>query len=146
MGLYVAICLLAALTALPDGADPSDVEVLALVWGTTLGLALAHRFAFEVSARLVAGGRMEPDDKKIALVQVAGAIVVAVATSVPILVLPARSEFDIARLVVAATIAAAGFWVARGGGGSVVRSSVYAGVTLVVGLTVALVKNLLIGH
>ena len=40
MGLYVSITLLAALTVTGDGDGSSDV--LAIVWGTTIGLALAR--------------------------------------------------------------------------------------------------------
>lgn len=56
MALYVAVCLLAALTALSEHADRELVEVLGIVWGSTIGLALAHWFAFRMSARLVESG------------------------------------------------------------------------------------------
>ena len=56
MALYVAICLLGVLTAVAERADAGHVSVFTLVWGTTVGLALAHWFAFRLSARLVAGG------------------------------------------------------------------------------------------
>jgi hypothetical protein len=49
MALYVSICLLAALAAVRERADAGHVDVLRLVWGTTLGLALAHWFAFRLS-------------------------------------------------------------------------------------------------
>jgi hypothetical protein len=50
MVLYVSVVLLAALVALDTSADIiSDTELLGLIWGTTLGLALAHYFAFRVS-------------------------------------------------------------------------------------------------
>jgi len=45
MALYVAICLIAALSALANvTAIPG--HILGLVWGTTVGLAVAHVFAF----------------------------------------------------------------------------------------------------
>jgi len=62
MALYVAVCLLAALTAADEGAEHGHVRVLGLVWGVSIGLALAHVFAFRVSARLVAAGRIEAHD------------------------------------------------------------------------------------
>jgi hypothetical protein len=47
MALYVAICLIAALSALQNViAVPG--HVLGLVWGTTVGLALAHVFGLLV--------------------------------------------------------------------------------------------------
>ena len=58
MALYVSVCLLAALTGLPDRADRHLLDVLGIVWGTTIGLALAHWFAFRLSARLVESGEL----------------------------------------------------------------------------------------
>jgi hypothetical protein len=47
MALYVAICLIAALTALANvTAVPG--HIIGLVWGTTVGLAVAHVFAFRL--------------------------------------------------------------------------------------------------
>jgi hypothetical protein len=55
MALYVAICLIAALTAL-ENVTAVPGHILGLVWGTTVGLALAHVFAFRVAGRLVHDG------------------------------------------------------------------------------------------
>ena len=40
MALYVAVCLIAALTALQNVASVPG-HILGLVWGTTVGLAIA---------------------------------------------------------------------------------------------------------
>ena len=40
MALYVAVCLLAALTALPEPA--AHAKVTPLIWGVTVGLAVVH--------------------------------------------------------------------------------------------------------
>ena len=64
MVLYVAVVLLATLSALPAGHDPADAEMhgpvggelLAIVWGTTVGLALAHWFAFHVATQPASAG------------------------------------------------------------------------------------------
>jgi hypothetical protein len=74
MALYVAICLLAALIAVPDDAH---VHVTGIVWGVSLGLALAHWFAFRVSARWVGEGNVRPGDVKSGGAQLAGAAGVA---------------------------------------------------------------------
>jgi predicted membrane protein len=58
MALYVAVCLLAALTAVAEEASDGHVRAFGIIWGTTIGLALAHAFAFRVSARIVAQGRI----------------------------------------------------------------------------------------
>jgi len=49
MALYVAICLMASLVVIPESAV-AHTNVVGLIWGVTLGLALAHWFAFRVSA------------------------------------------------------------------------------------------------
>jgi hypothetical protein len=41
MALYVAICLIAALTAL-ENVMALPGHIIGLIWGTTVGLALAH--------------------------------------------------------------------------------------------------------
>ena len=51
MALYVAICLLATFAALPE--TDAHAHAIAIVWGITIGLAVAHWFAFRVSARMV---------------------------------------------------------------------------------------------
>ncbi|HEY9496397.1 MAG TPA: hypothetical protein VIR15_16215 [Intrasporangium sp.] len=48
MALYVAICLLAALFALPETAA-GHLPVVGIIWGVSVGLAIAHWFAFRVS-------------------------------------------------------------------------------------------------
>jgi hypothetical protein len=60
MALYVAICLLAAFAALPETG--AHAHVIGIIWGVTLGLAIAHWFAFRVSARLVGAGSVRPHD------------------------------------------------------------------------------------
>lgn len=146
MALYVSVCLLAALTAVEERADAGHVDVLVLVWGTTVGLALAHWFAFRLSARLVAAGTMPRREAAIAGAQVAGALAVAALATVPVIVLPATAELDVVRLVLAGFVAAVAVAVARSGGASMARSLVYAVAVLVAAATIALLKNVLGGH
>jgi hypothetical protein len=141
--LYVAVCLLAGLTAIDDDDHPHTLEI---VWGTTVGLALAHWFAFRLSARYVAGGTFHAHDAEVALAELVGAGSVAVLATLPVILFPERVELDVARLLVAGFIGLVGFAVARTGGASMVRSIVYGGTTLVVAGVIALVKNILVGH
>jgi hypothetical protein len=62
MGLYVTVCLLAGLTAL-ESVVAVPGHVFGLVWGTTVGLALAHLFAFRLAGRLVHDGRFPRSDQ-----------------------------------------------------------------------------------
>jgi hypothetical protein len=146
MALYVAICLLAALSALAEHADRNEVDTFKVIWGTTLGLALAHWLAFRVSARLVASGRVRRHDAEAAAAQLAGAAVVALIATVPVLVLPRSAEYDVARFVIAGFIGVVGYAVVRSGGGTRGRALVYGATILVVAAVVAVVKNLLAGH
>lgn len=146
MALYVAICLLGVLTAVAERADAGHVSVFKLVWGTTVGLALAHWFAFRLSARLVAGGTFGRHEAESAAAQLAGALAVAVLATVPIAILPATSELDVVRLLLAGVVAGVGFAVARAAGAGTARSAIYAATILVVAVAIAIVKNILSGH
>lgn len=146
MALYVAVCLLAALIALGEDAGHGHVRAFGLVWGTTIGLALAHAFAFRVAARLVAGGQLGHHDAQIVVAQLAGAAFVAAIATVPVVLFDATVEFDLVRAILSLLIGASGYFVARFGGADRVRSMVSGGVVLVLAATVAVVKNILSGH
>lgn len=146
MALYVAVCLLAALSALAENESDGHVRVLAIIWGTTVGLMLAHVFAFRVSARIVAQGRIRRSDAEAVVAQVVGAVVVAAVATLPVLVLSSTAELDVVRSVLALLIALVGFEVARSGGAGLTRSLLYGGLLLVVAVTIALTKNVLSGH
>jgi hypothetical protein len=92
MALYVAICLPAAFAALPETGV--HTHVIGLIWGVTVGLALAHWFAFRVSARMVGAGSVRPHDVKSAGAQLAGAAGVAVLASVPVVLFRSRSSWS----------------------------------------------------
>ncbi len=146
MALYVAVCLLAALIALDDQAEEHHVRAFALVWGTTLGLALAHVFAFRLAARWIAGGTLRDGDAASALAQLAGAAIVAGLATVPVVVFGATTEFDVTRLVLAGLIGGVGFSVARSAGAGRSRSLLAGLGVLAVALAVAAAKNYLAGH
>ena len=146
MALYVAVCLLAALAAVDEDAAHGHVRAFAIIWGTTIGLAVAHAFAFRLSAQLIGHGAVRRTDAEAIAAQLAGAAAVAVLASVPVLLVDVTAEFDIARLVLAGFITLSGYTVARQSGASTVRSLLYAGAVVVVGITIALAKNILSGH
>lgn len=142
--LYVAICLLAALIALP--AADGHLPVLGIIWGVTIGLAVAHWFAFRLSAKLVGAGEISADALESGAAQLAGAAAVAALGTLPVLLLPERFEVRVVALLLAVSIAAVGFFVARGGGASRLRSILYAVIVLVLAVAVAELKNVLAGH
>ncbi len=155
MVLYVSIVLLAALTALPSGQEGGDGRVdggihggalIVLIWGTTLGLALAHWFAFRTAARVYGGGRISGQDVRIGIAQMAGAVIVAALCTIPVLMVSDANDVSVTSFVPALIVGGAGYAVARAGGRTTMQSVVVGGVVLMLGLAVAGVKNFLLGH
>ena len=146
MALYVSVVLLATLVALRDTAFGNQTELLAVIWSTTIGLALAHLYAFRVSSRLVRGRPFHRGDMETALAQLGGAVAVASLCTIPVVVLPSTSEGNVVRLLLGLLLGAAGYSSGRTGGASRSRSFVLGAAVLAVGIAVALFKNALSGH
>lgn len=144
MAFYVAICLIAALVAIDN--EQHRVPTLAIIWGTTIGLALAHLFAFRLASRLVGYGQVGPHERALALAQLAGATAVAILASIPVLLLDAPAALDMARLILVVLIGLAAYAVGRSSGASRFRALLFSGGVLMLGLAVALFKNYLAGH
>ena len=119
MALYVSVVLLATLAAIDDTSNPSDVKLVEVIWGTTLGLALVHFFAFRVSSRLVRGTSFHRHDLHVAFTSLGGALAVAVACSIPVIMLPPNTENDVTRYLLALVLGIAGYVSGRTGAESV---------------------------
>jgi hypothetical protein len=146
MALYVSVVLLAALVALEDGATTADSDMLGLIWGTTIGLALAHYFAFRVASRLVRGTSFHKRDGEIALAQLGGAVIVSALCTIPVVIFPDSSKNDFVRFELAVLLGVAGYAAGRTGGATRMRSLATGVIVLVLGVGVAFVKNALVGH
>ncbi len=145
MTLYISIVELAEMAALRGGdVHIQETALLELVWGTAVGLSLAHWFAFGVVARGVGGGRIGRQDARIGVAQVAAAGAVSLLCSVPIVL--SDGNLRAAAVVPAVFIGASGYWAARAAGRARGPALVAAAVVLASGLVVALVKSNLIGH
>ena len=144
MALYVTIVLLATTSLLTDG-DTHDIGILAVVWGESFGLAVAHFFAFVLAVHLV-NGEAAPHEWRTAREQLGGALSVATICTIPVFVVPESAELDVVRITLAVVLALAGYAAARTKGASQRRSIIIGAVVLVGGLTIALVKNLIGGH
>jgi hypothetical protein len=145
MALYVAICLIAALTAL-ENVTAVPGHILGLVWGTTVGLALAHVFAFRVAGRLVHYGELSKADRIVSAVQLAAAAAVAVVVSIPILLASIESELYWARYTCAGIIGAVGYLTARGAEHGRVRAVLFGFAVLALAVVIAVLKQRLVGH
>jgi hypothetical protein len=145
MALYVSICLLAALGALTDTVLTHGV-VLELVWGTTIGLAVAHLFAFLLAGRLLEGERLAAATRRTAVAQLIGAGFVATVTTVVILIVPTSAELNAARYDLALIIGVVGYLVARRSSHSRFRALIFAVCVMIIGLAVVIVKQRTAGH
>src|SRR4051812_35255441 len=150
MLLYVSVVLLGEFGALPSGttADgelhgPSGWQLVAIIWGTTVGLALAHWFAFRLAAHTF-GGRPPGQDLLLVVGQIVGAAVVAVLASVPAVVLsPSRGQ-QVVLYVPAVLIGVVGYLVSRSGDRGRLASALFAVAALICSLAVAVVKSAIV--
>ncbi len=153
MTLYVSIVLLATLSALPaDYGDPatstgsSEPPLVVIVWSTSIGLALAHWFAFVVGAAGFRGGKLHRQEWELATAHVAAAVMVALSTTIPIVVTNQISDVRAAAFAPAIFIGFAGYRVAKSADRSTGASLLAGAIGLVLGLAVAGVKAFLSGH
>jgi hypothetical protein len=153
MMLYVAIVEIAELASLPEThvirgrlSGPAESDLLAIIWGTAIGLAAAHWFAFRIAAAGFQGERPTRLDTRIGLAQVGAAAVVAALSSLPTLILGDVDARHSVAYVPAAIIGVIGLLVARAGGRSWARSIIYGVIALVGGIGVALLKQALSAH
>jgi hypothetical protein len=143
MALYLAICLLAALVVASEST--AEEHVFEIVWGTTVGLALAHWFAFRVSARMVAAGTIRRQDALLAMAQLLGAAADALLATVPVLIFPASVELDVVEFALACFIALVGYALARSAGARRRRSIAY-GASLLVAAGIVVVVKVALSH
>jgi hypothetical protein len=144
MALYVCLVLAAEFVAVGDLADSEGI-VLATIWATTIGLALAHMFAFDLAGRLFSGGRRRSEAAIAALVQLVAAIAVAATVSVPFLFLPLDRALDVAAFATAALVGVTAYGVARAGGVRHHRAIGHGAIALLIAATIVGVKALLAG-
>ena len=140
MGVYVSIALLAALTAGSDHGGQSQFAVLQVVWGTTLGLALAHWFALTLSARLVHDPDLHHTPAEIFAAQMIVVAVVALAATVVVATLPLDVERLGARLTAAVFLGLLVLVESRAGGTPTMRAAWYGVVALAIAGLIATVK------
>ncbi len=153
MVLYVSVVEIAELATLPEGhfshgrvSGPVGTQLLAIVWGTAIGLAIAHWFAFRVAAPGFRGDRPTRHDTNIGLAQLAGAVLVAAISSVPVLLFSDVRAQETIGDVPAIIIGVIGYLVARATGRSRLPSVFYGITALALGIIVALVKSALAAH
>ncbi len=139
MALYVAVVLLAEAIPL-QATSLGGAEVIGTYWGSTIGLALAHVYAFTLSARLFSHGHMERSEWLAAASQLAAAVLVALVATLPFVFLTGDPAFNLSGSLIALLIGATGFESARAGGVPVRRALLIGAAALIVAALVVGVK------
>jgi hypothetical protein len=145
MALYACIVLAAEFVAVSDRAA-DELTTIGVIWGTAVGIALAHVFAFNLAARLFAGGRLPPETRRAAWAQLLAAAVVAAILSVPFLFLSVGPAVDASGFLLAALIGLTAFVASREAGAGRARSLLDGLIVLAIAMAVVSVKVGLSGH
>ncbi|MGW5240503.1 hypothetical protein ACWEOW_16360 [Monashia sp. NPDC004114] len=141
MALYVAIGLIGALSLFDTTlAGTTALRLVETIWGITLGLVLAHVFAFVVAAHVAGEGSLRRHDGEAAVAHLVGGLAVAIVATLAVLLVPESAELRIVRLVLAAFIGAVGYLVRRSNGASVKAALLFGFITIVLALIVAQIK------
>ena len=138
MSLYTAIVLLAVLVGLGQGDRGDD---LAVIWGVSIGLGLAHVFAFNVAAVIAAGGEFTEENRS-STVAILGAVAVTagVASAAYLFWEDAGSASTVATEVLVVVMALSLYIDARLAGATNRRSLIFAATALAIALVVVGVK------
>jgi hypothetical protein len=145
MALYVGVVLAAEFVAVEEYAvdEPSTVAV---IWGTAIGVTLAHVFAFNLAARLFAGGRLDRGTRRAVWAQLASASAVAFVVTVPFLFLALGPALEVSGFLVTALIGVTAYIASREAGAGRIRSLVDGLIALPVAAAIVSVKVGLTGH
>jgi hypothetical protein len=151
MMLYISIVLLAELAAIPSDHDggvhgPTGWTLIGLIWGTTVGLVLAHFFAFTIAVQGISRGRLTGDDRAEALAEIGGAMVVAVIASIPVLLFSPARQQEIVPVVLVLLVGTIAFGVERANGHGRKTALIYGFIALVIGLLVVGIKEAVAYH
>jgi hypothetical protein len=145
MVLYVCLVLTAEFVAAGSQAT-SERLAIEVIWGTAIGLALAHVFAFNLAAKLLVGGRLSPEIRAAAWAQLAAAAALALAVTIPFALFTLRPALRVSAFLVAGLIGVAAYAASRGSGAGRTRSLVDGLIALVIAVVVVSIKVALSTH
>jgi hypothetical protein len=142
MGFYTCVTLFAAL-AIGDEVAPPTGELVALIWISTVGLALAHWFAATIAVQLVRDEHVHHSTAEYLGAHVFIPAVAAASTSVVVLIVPDGAELLGGRLTAATLLALLVYGESRRGGTSPERSVRLAVLAFGCAAGIAVLKRLL---
>jgi hypothetical protein len=145
MALYVSLVLCGEFVTL-RGHLESAAFALSVIWGTAVGLTLAHVFAFNLAGMLVEREAFRRQAPAVAIAQVLAAGAVAVALSLPFAVLDLSQALTLDQYIVAGFIGGTGWGIAHAAGRSGLQALAVGFFMLALGVAVVLVKAALSAH
>jgi hypothetical protein len=151
MVLYVSVVEIAELAALPEThrlgrvTGPVGTALVAIIWGTAIGLAVAHWFAFGFAARELRGG-VRRIDFQVGLAQLGAAAFVAAVSCLPIVLFGDVREQEFIGVMPAILIGVSSYFIGRTSGRSRLAAAIYGAIALLAGLAVAAIKGALAAH
>jgi hypothetical protein len=143
MGFYTCVTLFAALAVGDDFAAPPLGELVALIWISTVGLALAHWLAATIAIQLVRDEHANHSTGEYVSAHLLLPSVAAASTSLVVLIVPADVELLAGRLTAAALLALLVGSESRRGGTSPARSIRLAALAFGCAAGIAVLKRLL---
>jgi hypothetical protein len=143
MGLYISIVLLALLVGF--GGDRDRADEVGLLWGTALGLVLAHYYALRLASVFArANPRPTRQDWSAGGAQLAGAAIVTGIASAPYLLnISTDDASTAASILLLGVTAVTAFASVRRAGRGVGRALAFAGIAVTIAAIVVIVKYVL---
>lgn len=133
VAFYVSVTLAAELAA--ASASESKVILVGALWGTAVGLALAHWYAQTITAA-IARGAFHTSDAAEGLREVGAAVGVALVLSLPFLVFETSAALVLSRWGVVIGTSVIALALARAAGAGWTRAVIEAAVVFAIGVAV----------
>jgi hypothetical protein len=139
MALYLAIVLLALMTE-AVGVVVETARAVGVIWGTSIGLGLAHLFAFQLAGKRFGAGSLTDQDREVTVGLVIAVAGVAALASLPFIIGLGANARLVSELLLTGLIGVTAYGTARASGAPLGRALVYVAFVLLVDLVVVTVK------
>lgn len=137
VAFYVSVTLAAELAA--ASSHDSKVLIIGALWGTAIGLALAHWYAQTITTA-IARGSFHKNDAAEGLREVGAAVIVALVLTLPFVVFPTPAALALSRWGVVVGTSLISLALARGAGAGWTRALIEATVVFAIGVAVVETK------